>query len=693
LQKDPYALIALEFDRVRELLARFCTSPLARAAIGRLSPFVDPQQNRRALTQVTEMVAWLEGGGRLPLAPLSDSRTWLDTFVHGTHRPTGPELADLSRALRMSGRLQRTLSGLADLPELSALAERLPEVGDLHECVETTIDDKGDVLSSASVVLGRVRGDVKKAQNDIHVQLDRLLRTSSVQKALQSPQVVWRNDRPVLQVKPEARRQIGGIVHDRSQTGQTVFVEPASVVELANRLGELRAEERMEVQRVIAELLRVLRERADDLKRTLDGLAWIDFTNARARLVRELGFTVPAVAPTGAFRLVGARHPLLLIDLWLGNQSRAEAEASVMPLDIDLGEPYAMLVVTGPNTGGKTVALKTVGLLAVMAQAGIPVPASEAALPFVDGVFADIGDEQAIEQSLSTFSSHMTRVGRALDHATAQSLVLLDELGAGTDPEEGGALGYAILEALLAREVPTVATTHLSRLKDFAYENARAEVGSMAFDPDALQPLFRLEVGIPGDSQALHVAGAVGIAAQVIDRARAIIGDRDSRLEEMIAGVQRARRAAEEQRREAAESRRRAASDVVALEKKAEEVDRRETWMQEEAEHFVDEELRAARELLIEPLKHFLNAPRPYDEKARGMLSLLEALLSGSSLGRRRDKYIEAVKKGHMVYVPRFQRRCKVLRVDRKRRMLKAEVGSLEMEVSFDDVSWLQPLG
>lgn len=646
---------------------------------------------RRALEQVRAMASWIESGGRLPLSALSDSRAWFSEFLRGSHQPSGPQAAELSRALRASSRFRRVLGAL-DYPALVELADHLPDLDALHARIENTIDEKGEVLASASPKLGRTRTEIARVEREIQVTLDRLLRTPTVQKLLQAPRPVWRNGRPALQVRPECRKFVRGIVHDRSQTGQTLFIEPESVVEPANRLGELEAEERAEVQRVLAELMRELFVSSQEILQTLNGLAWIDFTVARARLVHELGFVIPEVGVDGCFQLRDARHPLLMRPLFEGRWTQEQARSAVVPLDIDLGDPYTMLVVTGPNTGGKTVALKTVGVSTLMAQAGLPVPARSARLPCVDAVFADIGDEQAIEQSLSTFSSHIVRIERALEAATPRSLVLLDELGAGTDPEEGGALGYAMLEALHERGVPTIAVTHLSRLKDFAYEHRGVENGSMAFDPDDLRPLYRLDVGVPGASQALHVASAVGVAPQIVARAREILGDRDSRIEEMIDRIQRTRKAAAEQRREAEAAREQAEGEAHEVRRKAEEVERRESWIREEAEHFVEEELRAARDVLAEPLRQFLNAPRPYDEKAKGLLLLLEGLLSRSSLGRRRDRYLASVKKGFMVYVPRFRRRCKVLKVERKRRILTVEAGDLKMEVSFEDVSWLQPL-
>ncbi len=690
-----FALDTLEYPRVLELLGRFLVSPLARASLPRLRPFGKREQMDEALAQVRELVDYLEQGGRLPVPVLPDLRTWIRELGTGSRRANALDLAALLKAMRSSARLKRILSELeADgYPALLRLGERFPDLDAFSKRLENTIDDRGELLSSASPKLAEIRGEIGRAEAQLRAALDRVLADPYVRKSLQSQQVTWRSGRPALAVKPEARRAVRGILHDRSQSGQTVFIEPEATIEPANRLMELKGEESAEIQRLLAELLQEILQRAEDVLAALEGLAWIDFTQARARLVRDLGFVVPALAESGCFRLRGARHPLLLVPILKGEDGAAALLEEIVPLDLDLGDPFSMLVVTGPNTGGKTVTLKTVGLLTLLAQSGIPVPAAEGTeLPFTSAVFADIGDEQAIEQNLSTFSSHMTRIAHVLAHADADSLVLLDELGAGTDPEEGGALGYGILEQLYAGRIPTVATTHMGRLKDFAYQHEGVENGAMTFDPDALRPLFRLEVGIPGSSQALHIAGRVGVEESVLARAREILGQRDTSLDEMIGRIQRTRKAAEEQRRAAEETHLKARNAEDAIRDREEELSRKEAWLHEEAEQFVGSELRRARKMLEEPLRQFVNAPGAYGEKAKGMLKILESALSHSSLGKRRERYVEGLKKGMFVYLPRYRRRGKLRKVDRKRRILQVEAGQLTLDVPFEDVSWIQPL-
>ncbi|PIE22741.1 MAG: endonuclease MutS2 [Planctomycetota bacterium] len=693
LAVSSFDLETLEYPKVLELMQRFLISPLARYALDRLRPFSSEEAMRRAQAQVRELHGWLEEGGRLPLSALPDLLTWLEAVRSSQRRVRVDDLAGLLKALRQSARVRRIFSEMEDRPALAQLGERMPELAGLLALLENSIDERGELLSSASPKLAAARDEISKAESAIHAAIQRTLQDPMVRKGLQTPQVAWRHGRPALQVKAEGKRWVRGIVHDRSQSGQTIFIEPEAAVEPANRLADARAEESAEIARILAELVQEILRQQGEVRVALEGLAWLDFSNARVRLVRELGFVVPETSESGVFRVRDGRHPLLLLPLWKGEEAAEALREQIVPLDLDLGDPFTMLVVTGPNTGGKTVALKTLGLLVLMAQSGLPVPAAAGtALPFVDGVYADIGDEQSIEQSLSTFSSHMTRIARILSKANSRSLVLLDELGAGTDPEEGGALGYGILETLHAAQIPSVATTHLGRLKDFAYQHAGVENGAMAFDPDELRPLYRLDVGLPGSSQALVIAERVGLPAELLERARRILGDRDTSLDDMIGRIQRTRKAAEEHRRAAETRRRQVESDEGALREREEELSLKSAWLQEEAEQFVDEELRAARDMLQTPMKQFLGAPAPFNELAKGMLELLGSLLHSSALGRRREKYVEGVKKGEFVYVPRFRRRCKVLKNDRKKKLLAVELGALRMDLPWEDVSWLQAL-
>jgi DNA mismatch repair protein MutS2 len=677
-----FDLGALEFQVARDLLAERLSSPLGRAAVEALCPLASAELANRALAQAEALAGRLAVEDRAPISGVVEVRSWLGPFFAGEHVLDARDLADLKRLLRTANRCRSWLGTEGTLADLAA---ELENQTDLVEELELVVDDRGEILDTASVKLSEVRRDIESARGAVHVAVREFVTQAGIDRYLQSTEPSWRHGRPVFQVRQIWRGKVPGVLHDRSQSGATVFIEPDRIVEVANRLSDAQAAEHREVQVVLAQIGRGLRRWAEWITGAVAWLAELDLATARARLIHEAGFHPAPVVPGGVLRLHGARHPILMRAL--GDR------AALVPLEVALGDPYRTLVITGPNTGGKTVALKTIGLLSLMALAGVPIPADPGTqIPFLNAVQVDIGDEQEISQSLSTFSSHVVRIARCLDCANRESLVLLDELGAGTDPEEGGGLGYAVLEELVRCETLAVVTTHLGRLKDFAYRNPNAENGSMAFDGRSLEPLYRLDVGIPGASHALDIAGRVGMPAAVVARARALLGERDRSLEDAIEGVQSARRSAEEDRRRTAQLTREAESAGERLNQRLAEAERRGTWLDEEADALLQEQLQAIRSALEGPLRHLANGPRPYSEQAETMLKTLAGLLHGTSVHRRRMKFIGGLRKGHKVYLPRWRRDAVIKKVDRVREIAVVEYGKLRMEVPFEDVSWLRPL-
>ena len=677
----PYDLDALEFDVVRALLTERLTTPVGRSAVAELAPLSGADQVQKALAAVAELAARLPERVELPLAGAVDVRSWLAAFLLGEHMLQARDLADLKRVLRASERCRLWLG--AATPALVGFAQAAPNANDLVAELELIVDDRGEVLDTASAKLRAIRSSIEQARHAVDAAMAGVLANAELRKCLQAGEPVWRHGRPVLQVKAEFRNRVGGVLHDRSASGATLFVEPEVVVEAANRLSDAQAAEHREINVVLADAARALRRFGADLEACVRFVAAADLLQAKARLVLAGGFVVPQVLESGVLRLVGARHPLLL--------RRAEG---IVPLAVAIGDPHRLLVVTGPNTGGKTVVLKTVGLLVLMAISGIPVPADPGAqIPFYRAVQVDIGDEQTIEQNLSTFSSHVQRMARCLQNASTQALVLLDELGAGTDPEEGGVLGYAVLEALLAAGAHAIVTTHLGRLKDFAYHHPGAENGSMAFDGVTLRPLYRLDIGIPGNSHALDIAGRVGMPAGVVARARVLLGVRDRTLDNLIERVQVARRDAEADRQRTADLTRAASEKQRVLADRMAEAVRMESWLQEEADGVVEIELRRAQGVLTEALGGLLNAPAPYGERAKAMKAVVDALLKQAALHRRRMTFCNSLKRGDQVFLPRWHRACAVHKIDRAREVVTVDHGNLKLEVPFEDVSWLVPLG
>ncbi|MDP9352586.1 MAG: endonuclease MutS2, partial [Chloroflexota bacterium] len=456
------------------------------------------------------------------------------------------DLLTLAATLSAARGMRRIILKLSDtgaeLPLLTAMAHRIEDLPDLENRIRVTISDRGDVLDSASPALGRVRSALRTAHDRLLQLLRSILNSSTYGPAIQEPIITQRQGRYVVPVKADFRARLPGIVHDTSNSGQTLFVEPLAAVESGNRWRELQTREAEEVERVLLEISGAVAEVGPEIRRTIEAVARLDFSLAKARYANALRAVRPEVVRASrlprsepAIRLPEARHPLL--------------RGRVVPISLELGGAYRVLVITGPNTGGKTVALKTVGLLSLMAQSGLHVPTDPGArLPVLDDVFADIGDEQSIEQSLSTFSSHISNIVGMLGEVGPDSLVVLDELGAGTDPEEGSALARAIIDYLLERRCLAVTTTHYSELKSYAHTTPGTRNASVEFDEESLSPTYRLMVGLPGRSNALSIAGRLGMPAEILESARERVRPESRELNDLLQQIQDERDAASEAR-------------------------------------------------------------------------------------------------------------------------------------------------
>ncbi len=678
-----YDLEALEFSRVLPLFRPYMTSPLGLARLEASVPLASLEEIGTALGRLSEMKAFLEEGGRAPLTGFRDCRAWLESMASGGRLPNAKDMGELLVHLGALARVKKFLETHGgERPHLGSLGGLLPDLSDLREKMESIVDERGQVLDSASPRLVGIRADLAEAKARLDSVLRRLLRDKKITRWLQTTQVSWRGGRPVLQVKSEHVRRIPGILHDRSQSGQTAFVEPQEVTALANKLADARAGEEAEIRRILAELTRDVVLRKKEILESHEGLGLFDHVHGLARAALDWGLAVPQVTPDWPLVVQGARHPLLV------KAAREEGgRRVVVPLDLELGGAFDCLVVTGPNTGGKTVALKCVGLLCLMALSGLPVFAETARVPFLDGVFADIGDEQEIVQNLSTFSAHMKRIVRILREATPRSLALLDELGAGTDPAEGGALGYAVLEELSRRGVKVLATTHLGVLKTFALHHPRAMNGAVEFDPATLKPLYRLHIGLPGTSNAIAIARATGIPEEVARQAESMLEKPQGGMEVLVEKLQEARLAAESHREKAREMERAAGERIRELEEKARALEERARALEREAEHRAESSLRKAREDLLELLKPLLQAPGTHGKRAQELKKALESLLDWSPLAEQRERFLRSLKRGDTVRVPRFRFRGPVEKVDRKKgKVLVLLEGGMRMEIPFQDV-------
>jgi len=521
----------IEWDGVRDLLAREARTVMGRERAVGASPLTDLAAIRTELALTREARAALTRVGSPPLENVPDVRPALDRCRAEGAVLDGAELVQMIPVLQTARAVSSWARGIAAFaPGLSARAAALPALADLHDLLRRCLDDDGAITDQASRRLTHIRREVIERRHRIVRDLERLWESADAERVFADRYVTVRHGRYVVPVRAEARARVRGIVHDRSQSGQTLFVEPDSVVDANNDLAQRLRDEESEIARVLAELTDAVRARVDDLATLVDVLGALDWIIARAKAAERMEAIEPRVSEARTVAVTAARHPLLLAQSW------RDADRPVVPVELRLGDDRPLLLITGPNAGGKTIALKTLALFVLMAQVGCHIPAAEgASLPLVSRLFAIIGDDQSVSENLSTFSAFVKQVREIIADVDDRSLVLLDELGAGTDPDEGAALAQAILEELDARGALVVATTHLEPLKAFASTHPRARNASVEFDAATLAPTFRLRYGQPGQSYALSIAARLGLGPDLIARAQGHRSAQQARMSELLA--------------------------------------------------------------------------------------------------------------------------------------------------------------
>ncbi len=548
---DRKYLEILEYPKIIARLAEYTSFSAGRELAEALSPSSDLDEVKRCQRETTEAKRLLDVRPDITLGGARDVRSLVRNACLGI--ALDPlDLLGIRNTCVSAQSLRRILLRLKeDFPLLADMAEGINECPRLVAEITRCISDRGEVVDAASPALGRIRREMNIAHDRLVDRLNRMITSPEVSRYLQDALVTLRSGRYVIPLRAEFKGRIPGLVHDQSSSGATLFIEPLATVELNNQWRELQLQEEREVKRILHELSALVAESAEVISRLVEILASLDLAFAKARYSQAMRGIEPtlisldrldktarsetateqpsAIPPGVCIWLRQARHPLLPAE-------------TVVPIDVHLGGDFSILVITGPNTGGKTVALKTVGLLTAMAQAGLHLPAREdSAVAVFDGVYADIGDEQSIEQSLSTFSSHMTNIIDIAAHANERSLALLDELGAGTDPVEGSALARAILSYFLGRRIPVMATTHYSELKIYAHSTPGVQNASVEFDVETLAPTFKLTIGLPGRSNALAIAGRLGLGREIIDDARELVSDEALQADQMLGDIKRAR--------------------------------------------------------------------------------------------------------------------------------------------------------
>jgi DNA mismatch repair protein MutS2 len=595
-------LRALEFSRVLEALASFALTPLGADRAGELAPFTERSAVDAALAETSEGVWLLD---RHPAFPLRAPADFADTLAD-LSAPDGPleplRLLGLADALDSIDQARAVIrrEPRQSLPRLGTLADRLASFATETRAVRKAIDGAGEVADDASPALREIRDRLRRQRGKLRTTLEGFLRGRDTAKYLQEQVVTDRQGRYVVVVKSEHRHAIPGLIHGSSASGASLYLEPLATVEINNELIALNEEEKAEVYRILTALTNAFRLRAEELQTTIDAATALDVIQAKARLAAACRASAPALSADGRLELTGARHPLLIPAVVSRTRdeggTRVARDREPVAVDIKLIPPTRVLVITGPNTGGKTVALKTAALLALMAQCGLHVPAEAGStLPVFRTIFADIGDEQSIDANLSTFSWHVTNIA-AMDRALEMpALVLLDELGAGTDPVEGGALGMALVDHFKARGALVLATTHYDALKSYAATTPGVVAAAFSVNPETFAPTYRLIYGSPGASLALDMAGRLGLPPSIVAAARAFRTTRESQVAEHLARVDQDLQALDRERREMAQKRLELASLENDLRARVEAVKEREQRAQRKADDALQQRLRDAR--------------------------------------------------------------------------------------------------
>jgi DNA mismatch repair protein MutS2 len=671
---DARSQALLEFPLVRARLANATGFPPGRRLAESIQPSTDPVLVAIGLEETSQTRSFIAEHPGAGIGGSKDMGPWIERAARGG-RLDPAHFLDIAFTLEASSRLSEALSG-DRRPLLRELSREIHPLPSLRNSLNRSFDPTGDVLDTASPRLGGLRRAVRVAYDRLRSRLDQFVHSGELAGSLQEPIVTLRGGRYVIPIRADARSRVKGIVHDASGSGQTLFVEPIVAVELGNAWREAQLAEQAEVERILDELSMLVASQADALRETLDALARFDFWSAKARLAEELDAVPAEIADRPEVVLLGARHPGL--------------SGRVVPIDIRLGGDYTAVVITGPNTGGKTVALRTLGLLALMHQSGLHVPADAGtSLPVLTNVFADIGDEQSVAQSLSTFSGHLRSIVRIVEGAGPNCLVLLDELGAGTDPTEGSALAQALLDHFIKAGALVAATTHYAELKLYAHTTPEARNASVEFDVETLRPTYKLTIGLPGQSQAFAIAERLGLPPAVVDAARSRLTEEQQAFEETLAAIKATQLETAEAltRAREAEERARAAQAVAEEERRRARKEREESTRaaRDEAERLVDE-VRAEVRGIRRRLERETVTQRSLDEDMVRATAQLERLPAHEPEPPRAVDTLPIAWRTGMRARTRNGGEGRIVALERGGRRATLEAGGLRITVSVDDL-------
>ncbi len=675
---NKHTLKILEFERIKEHLKSLSFTEGGREFIENLEPSNRLETVSNLQDETTQAKEFIQIAGNIPLSEIKPIKDILSDSAIGV-TVTSRQALDLYLTLKASREIKALISSHMELaPSLWAIAERIKPKANLERMITKAIDEDGEMLDSASEMLTSIMSQTKIVKNRVKAKLDDIIKTSSYSKMIQDAVITIRDDRYVIPIKSEFKNHFPCIVHDSSSSGQTLYVEPLSVIPLNNDLRNLRQRAREEIERILKEITLEIAYAAHDLKIMNDSVSKLDFIFSKGQLSIDWNCICPELDSSPKLKIISGRHPLLSVE--------------PVPIDIQLGDGYRALVLTGPNTGGKTVSLKTTALFIVMTECGLHVPSLPGTkIGMFDDILVDIGDEQSISQNLSTFSSHMSNIVSILMSATKYTLVMLDELGAGTDPSEGAVLGYSILKHLYDNSVPTIITAHIGELKAFAYKHSHAMNASVGFDSDTLKPTFKIQIGTPGASHAFDICRRLGLPETILENAKDLLTDEQKDTTKILTQMSKDAKDIEEDR----ESTKRTKEEIEQLKSKhlqeMEDFENKKSSMLEselkKASSFLGKKMAEADEI-VKKLAAATRQSKETDDlrnriqEIRAEVSEKEPEIAG--YGEPPDIY--TLKPGDAVFVPRFKSQGIVMDVLREKNKVMVQVGSARIQVSADSI-------